>query len=142
MQAFSVGAGLASLAFWGFIAAVIVAGIWYDLRKKQAQQETLRRVLESGQAVDAELVDKLLAAGGGQSSRLDRDFQLVALIALPAAAGVALFGLILGTQVADAKIPLLGVAALVACVGVGFAVAAVVARRWYAADQEAGRGQP
>ena len=141
MQAFSVGAGLASLAFWGFIASIVVAGIWYDLRKKQAQQETLRRVLESGQAVDAELVDKLLAAGGGKASRLDRDFQLVALITLPAAVGVALFGLILGTQVADARIPLLGIAVLVACVGVGFAAASVVARRWYAADGESGPGQ-
>jgi len=134
MQAFSVGAGLASLAFWGFVAAIIVAGIWYDLRKKQAQQETVRRLVESGQRLEPELVDRLLQVGGGRPSRLDRDFKLVALIMLPAAVGLALFGLILGTQVADARIPLLGVAVLVACVGLGFGAASRVARRWYDAD--------
>lgn len=136
MQAFSVGAGLASLAFWGFVAAIIVAGIWYDLRKKQSQQETVRRLVESGQRLDPEVIDKLLQVGGGQSSRLDRDFKLVALIMLPAAAGLALFGLILGMQVADAKIPLLGVSVLVACIGLGFGVASRVARRWYATEDD------
>jgi hypothetical protein len=136
MQGFSVGAGLASLAFWGFIAAIVVAGIWYDLRRKQSQQETLRRLVESGRDIQPELVDKVLAAGGDKASRLDRDFKLVALITLPTAVGLALFGLILGTQVADAKIPLLGVAVLVACIGVGFAIAARVARRWYGPDDE------
>ena len=134
MQGFSVGAGLAALAFWGFIAAIVVAGIWYDLRRKQSQQETVRRLVESGRPIDPGLVDKLLAIGGGKRSRLDRDFKLVALITLPAAVGVALFGLVLGLQVPEAKIPLLGISALVACVGFGFAIAARVARRWYTDD--------
>ena len=29
MQDFTLGAGLAALAFWGFIASVVVAGIWF-----------------------------------------------------------------------------------------------------------------
>lgn len=134
MQGFSVGAGLAALAFWGFIAAIVVAGIWYDLRRKQSQQETVRRVVESGQPIDPALVDRLLAEGSGKRSRLDRDFKLVALILLPGAVGVALFGLVLGVQVPEARIPLLGISALVACVGIGFAMASRVARSWYAAD--------
>ena len=48
MQSFSLGAGLAALAFWGFIASVVVAGIWYDIRKRDAQHETVRRIVESG----------------------------------------------------------------------------------------------
>ncbi len=35
-----LGAGLSALAFWGFIAAVVVAGIWYSVRERQAQYET------------------------------------------------------------------------------------------------------
>ena len=27
-----LGAGLAAMAFWGFIAAVVVGGIWYAVR--------------------------------------------------------------------------------------------------------------
>ena len=34
MQGLTLGAGLASLAFWGFIASVVVAGIWFDIRKR------------------------------------------------------------------------------------------------------------
>ena len=61
MQSFTLGAGLAALAFWGFIATVVVAGIWYDIRKREAQQETLRRMFESGRPMDDALMDKLLA---------------------------------------------------------------------------------
>jgi hypothetical protein len=125
---------LAALAFWGFIAAVVVAGIWYDLRKRQAQQETIRRIVESGQPIDEKVIDRLLAAGKDGSQRLDRAFGLTAIIVLPAAFGLALLGLILGREFAEALLPLLGAAALVACVGLGFFVAARFARRWYVSD--------
>jgi len=134
MQSFSLGAGLAALAFWGFLASIIVAGIWYDIRKKESQQETVRRLFESGQPIEGPLMDKLLAMGGDQSERLDRTFKLVALILLPAAVGLALLGLVLGSQVPDSRIPLLGVSLLVACLGAGFLVAARVASRWYRED--------
>ena len=39
---------LGALGFWIFIAAVVVAGIWGDTRKREIQQETLRRIVESG----------------------------------------------------------------------------------------------
>lgn len=62
MQGFSLGAGLAALAFWGFIASVAVAGIWYDIRKKESRQETIRRLVESGQPIDDSLMEKLLSS--------------------------------------------------------------------------------
>ena len=43
MENFTLGAGLASLAFWGFIAAVVVAGIWYDMRNKAEKQKTIQQ---------------------------------------------------------------------------------------------------
>ena len=138
MQDFSLGAGLAALAFWGFIAAVVVAGIWYDIRKKESQQETIRRLVESGQPIDQELMDRLLSRDGEKADRLDRNFQLVGLILLPVAVGLAQLGYVLGLQNADARLPLFGVAALVACVGFGFFVASAVARRWY--EEDAGTG--
>ena len=134
MQSFSLGAGLAALAFWGFLAAVVVAGIWYDIRKREAQQETIRRIVESGQPIDENVMNRLLSAGKDGSERLDRAFALTAMILLPAAAGLALLGLILGSAVPDARMPILGAAALAACLGVGFFVAARFARRWYVAD--------
>jgi len=137
MQSFSLGAGLAALAFWGFLAAVVVAGIWYDIRKREAQQETIRRIVESGKPVDEKVMDRLLSAGKVGGERLDRAFALTAMIVLPAALGLAFLALILGKAYAEAMLPILGAAALVACIGIGFFVAARFARRWYGADNDA-----
>lgn len=136
MQGFSLGAGLAALAFWGFIAATVVAGIWYSIRERDAKHETVRRLVESGQPIDQDLMDKLLTLSDGKSSRLDRDFKVTALIMLPTAAGLAIFGLIMGTQYPQTELPLLGASALVACIGLGFLVASRVAKRWYQPDND------
>lgn len=138
MQGYTLGAGLAAFAFWGFIASVVVAGIWYDIRKREAQQETVRRLFESGQAVDEELLDKLLSAGGGTNDRIDRYLQLTGLILLPVAVGLAVLGMILGMQYEDSRLPLLGVSALVGCIGLGFLAAARIARRWYTPENSSG----
>jgi hypothetical protein len=140
MQGFSLGAGLAALAFWGFLAAIVVAGIWYDIRKREAQQETVRRLIESGQPIDEVLMDKLLALGGGKRDRLDRDLKLAGFILLPAAVGLAILGLVLGLQDLGAKLPLLGVSGLVACIGLGFLAAARMAERWNREDRDSGFG--
>ena len=136
MQSFTLGAGLAALAFWGFLAAVVVGGIWYDIRKKESQQETIRRLFESGQPVDEKLMDKLMSQSDDKGERLDRGFKLTGMILLPAAVGLAVLGLVLGLQAPEARLPLLGVSGLVACVGVGFLVASRMARRWYESDEK------
>ena len=138
MQGFTLGAGLASLAFWGFIAAVVVSGIWYDIRKKEAQQETVRRLFESGQKLDEEMVNKLLAMGGDKAERVDRGLKIAGLIVLPTAVGLAIFGYLLGMQYPQAQAALWGAGALVACVGLGLLLAATVARRWYEDDKNSG----
>lgn len=137
MQDFSLGAGLAALAFWGFIASVVVAGIWYDIRKREAQQETIRRLVESGQSIDEELMDKLLLMGAGKSDRLDRSLKISGLIMIPVAVGMAIFGKVLGSLNSEAEIALLGVSALIGCIGLGLLGAAYVASRWYSADDPA-----
>ena len=140
MQSFTLGAGLAALAFWGFIAAVVVSGVWFDIRKREAQHETVRRIIESGKPIDDELMDKLLSLGSGKSERLDRAFKITGFIMIPASVGLALFGLIMGTQFPDTELPLLGAAALVGCIGLGFLVLAQIVKRWYLADNETSSG--
>lgn len=129
MQNFTLGAGLAALAFWGFIASVVVAGIWYDIRKREAQQETLRRMFESGRPMDDALMDKLI--GGDRADRVDRGLKIAGVILLPTSVGLAILGMVLGSVYPDTQLPLLGVAALVACVGAGLLAAAKMASRWY-----------
>lgn len=125
-----IGQGLSALAFWGFIAAVVVAGIWYAIRERQAQHETLRRLIDSGQAIDQALVDQVL--GGGR--RTDRGLKIAGLIVIFVAPGLAVLAWFVAQLSAPWLMPLLGAAALVAFVGIGLLVASRFAERSYRED--------
>lgn len=137
MNVFGVGAGMAALAFWGFVAVAVIGAYWDSIRKREAQHETVRRLIESGQPMDKELMDKLLLLS--DNKRLDRDFRITALWVLPVAVGLAVLGLILGIAIPQAKIPILGASALLACLGVGFWLASNVVRRWYPVERESNK---
>ena len=134
MEDFGLGAGLAALAFWGFLAAVVVAGtfasIWDGIRKRDVQHETVRRIIESGQDIDQVAVDKLLSITEAGSKRLDKDLKVTGLWLLPVAPGIALFAFFLP---ADAQMPLWGVSLMLLCMGFGFLQAGKIAERWYPA---------
>ena len=70
MEDIGTGAGLAALGFWLFVASAVATGVYNSIRKRDAQHETLRRVIESGQTVDQELAEKLL-------SRTDLDSDMI-----------------------------------------------------------------
>lgn len=112
--------GLAAFGFWMFIAAAAVAGIWDGVRKRDAEHETLRRMIESGGQPSPELVDKLL----GHKKEPARDLKVAGLIVSFVAPGLAVMGVLIGFAEKDALMPLLGVALLVAFVGAGLLTAA------------------
>jgi hypothetical protein len=136
MENFGLGAGLAALAFWGFVAAVVVAGIWDGIRKRETQHETLRRMLESDKPVDQELMDKIL----GSDDRLDLDLKVAGLITLFVAPGLALLGWFLSMLNAKVLLPLLGVAALVGLVSIGLLVASKSIERSYREEKASAPG--
>lgn len=125
-----LGAGLAAFAFWGFIAAVVVGGIWYAVREKEAQHETLRRMIDSGKDLDEEAISRVFK----ENSHPDRDLKIGGIITVFAAPGLATLGWFLGDVAEEAYHALLGVAGLVAFVGVGLLIAARVAEKAYADD--------
>src|SRR5262245_36835905 len=119
------GAGLAALAFWGFIAAIVVAGIWDGARKREAQHETLRRMIESGKPVDEALMLRLMV---GEPKRPDRDLAVGAIVLFSIAVGLALLAAILGQP------GVIGAAGICACIAAGLLGASVYVRRAQAAD--------
>ncbi|MEJ2255985.1 MAG: DUF6249 domain-containing protein [Woeseiaceae bacterium] len=123
--------GLAAFGFWLFVAAAAVGGIWDGVRKRDAEHETLRRMIESGNEPDPALVDKLL----GNQKKPERDLKVAGLIVLFVAPGLAIMGLLIGLQSKEAVMPLLGVAALVTCVGIGLLTAARYLERARSSDQ-------
>ena len=125
-----LGAGLAAFAFWGFIAAVVVGGIWYAVREKEAQHETLRRMIDSGKDLDEEAISRVFK----ENSRPERDLKIGGIITIFAAPGLAVLGWFLADVSSEAFSALLGVAGLVAFVGVGLLIAARVAAKAPADD--------
>ncbi|MBL4790323.1 MAG: hypothetical protein JKY60_15230 [Kordiimonadaceae bacterium] len=134
MENFGIGAGMAAMAFWGFIAVAVIAGVWDNVRKREAQHETVRRLIESGKTIDPAVVDKLLQLSDGKSERLDRDFKVAGLWMLPISVGLVVLGLIMGFVHPAIIAPVLGAAGLVACIGAGALYASTVAARWYDDD--------
>lgn len=133
----TIGAGLAALAFWGFVAAIIVAGVWDGARKREAQHETLRRMIESGKPLDDALMRKLMI---GEPKRPDRDLAIGAIITFAVALGLGVFAVVLNEE--RALMPLLGAAALVGCIAAGLTAASAYARRTREEDEEHARRSP
>ena len=126
----SAAAGLGALGFWLFIAAVVVGGIWYDAKRKESQQETLRRIVESGREIDPAIIDRLV--GRSEARELERDLRIAAMIVLAAAPGLLVFSLFLGMISPEARMAVMGVSALVAFVGAGLLIASRLVERRYA----------
>ena len=119
--------GLAAFGFWMFIAAAAVGGIWDGIRKREAEHETLRRIIESGKEPDPAVVDKLL----GHKKDSSNDLKVAGLIVVFVAPGLAVMGYLIGD---GAFQPLLGVASLVAFVGIGLLTASRFLARANAQD--------
>ena len=135
MENFGLGAGLAALAFWGFIAAVVVGGIWDNIRKRDAQHETVRRLIESGQTMDQELLKRLSLLNNSGNDRYDRDLKIAGMLLLPISVGMAVFGYKFGTQVDIVGTILLGVSAMIACIAIGLLIVGKFTERWYQNNQ-------
>ena len=136
MDSLGMGTGLAALGFWIFVATLVAAGVWSGLRKRESQHETLRRIVESGQPLDEALTDKLLAVSGGAESKdLGRDLKVGSYTMFALAPGLALLGVFMGWGLAiELLYILLGVAALLLCLGIGFHFAANMVQKQYGDD--------
>ena len=119
MENFTLGAGLASIAFWGFIAAVVVAGIWNDIRKKAEQQKTIRTIVESGQKLDQEILDSILRAEKTDPKQTSKDLKTAAFIVFGVGIGMIIFGLVIGFSEPKATMPLSGIGGLLLAIGGG-----------------------
>ena len=121
---------LAGFGFWMFIAAVVVGGMWFDSKKREVQQETLRRLVEGGKDIDPAVMQKMLAVTDGDK-RMDGELKTAGIIVLFVAPGLYMLGYFMNS-VNEKMLPVMtGVSALVAFVGVGLLVAARVAGNHY-----------
>jgi hypothetical protein len=122
-----LGFGLASFAFWAFIASCVVGGIWYAIREKEAQHETLRRIIESGKDVDVEVIERIMSDGG----KSETDLRVGGLITMFVSPGLILLGYVLERATNNDEIftIMLGVSGLVFFISLGLLLAARVTKR-------------
>jgi hypothetical protein len=118
------------LGFWLFLAAVVVSCMRSDARKRESQQETLRRLVESGKDVDAALIDKMMASGNN-NERARGDLKTSGLIVVFVAPGLLALGWFLSRLNEKLWGIMIGVSILVGFVGIGMMVAGFVSERWY-----------
>ena len=112
-----VASSIGAFGFWLFLAVVVGGGMWFDARKKETEQETLRRLVESGQRIDPALVDKMLRTTGNE--RKDRDLKVGGIVTLFVGFGLVVLGWFLGKFEPQAFEVMLGVSGLVATIGIG-----------------------
>lgn len=121
------GFGMAAVAFWAFLAACVVGGIWSSIREKEARHETLRRIIESGKDVDADVVDRIMRTG----DKSEADLKVGGYITMSVAPGLALLGYVLEVATDNDQIftIMLGVGGLVFFISIGLLVAAHITQR-------------
>jgi hypothetical protein len=132
MENAGIGAGLGALGFWLFIAAVVVGGMWYAIREREAEHETLRRLIESGKPLDERLLDKLVRA----NKRPDRDLKLAGIIMAFIAPGLAVMAFFIAQIEEQALFPILGAAFLSGFISAGLLVTSKVMERTYGDEEK------
>jgi len=129
----SLAGAIVGVAFWVFLTITAVAGMRYELRKRQLAMESLRAAIERGQPLEPGIVEQLLALhrepGGDRAQELEPNLHLGGIITVAVGVGLALAALPIGLQFPVARLPMLGVAALVVCIGAGLVIAARALRR-------------
>lgn len=118
---------LAGFGFWMFIAAVVVGGMWFDARKREAQQETLRRLVEGGKHVDEAVLEKMLALGN-KAEKNDQDLITAGIIVLFVGGGLYVFGWLMQGLSEKLLTVMTGVAGMMAFISMGLLAAGLVAK--------------
>jgi hypothetical protein len=118
-----------AIVFWIFVGVVSVGGMVLDYRKRKLALESIQLVIERGQQLSPEVMDRLLARNDEKTD--PDDLQVGGIITCASGVGVALL-----SGFAALLFPLqhwiligVGVGILGICVGVGLLVAAKSLRR-------------
>jgi len=120
---------VASVAFWAFIAVVVIANVWREVAMRRETEMTIRMALEKGQQLDAATVDKLLRSQpkgrGADSLLIGGGVTLATGLGLP----------IMGYLLPNAFRPLLGAGILVSFIGASLLVLSAIVRGRRKAEQ-------
>jgi hypothetical protein len=126
MYSIPLGTAIAVAATLLAVAGVFVAFILSSQKKYQARLDLLRYAVERGMTLDVELINKIARADTPRTKagprRPGRGSRVAGILIVAYGVGFALFACFIGAIERSALIPMLGVAALFICFGVGFLI--------------------
>jgi hypothetical protein len=111
---------LIPLSFFAMVAAIVIWPRYLKSQERQKLQDTLRAAIEKGQPLPPEVIEAI-SSDVKPPPTPGRDLRR-GIVWLGAAAGLAMFGLLLGYSEPDATFPLIGIAAFPAFIGVALIV--------------------
>lgn len=132
MHPIPIGNAIAVAAALLAIAGVLIAIITSNQKNKQAKLDLLRNAMEHGVALSPELIDKVMhpnqGAAGKRALPRGQGACVAGILVIAFAVGYAILGFFIALDSPSARMPMLGVACLFLCVGVGLLVVSKVLR--------------
>ncbi|HKD23656.1 MAG TPA: DUF6249 domain-containing protein [Rhizomicrobium sp.] len=130
MHTVTIGNAITVAASLFAVAGVLIAIIIANQRNKKAKLDFLRGAMERGAALDPELIDKIMRPGAAR--RQPMPFGKGALVAgifvVAFSVGYAIFAYFISLIAPPAFFPMIGVAILLACIGIGLFVVSWILR--------------
>jgi hypothetical protein len=132
MHPIAIGNAIAVAATLLAIAGVLIAIISSKQKNNQAKLNFLRTAMERGVALNPELIDKVMhpnkiasrktALARGQGARV------AGIVVIAFGVGYAIFAGFIAVIAPSARLPMLGVACMFGCIGIGLLVVSKVIR--------------
>jgi hypothetical protein len=133
MYSIPLGSAIAAAAALLAVGGAFIALILASQKKHQARLDLLRYAVERGMTLDVDLINKIARADPASMNtgprRPGRGSRVAGILIIAYGVGFALFACFIGTISKSALVPMLGVATLTVCVGVGFLIVSRMLRR-------------
>lgn len=126
MHPITIGNAIAVAAALLAIAGVLIALITSNQKSKQAKLDFMRNAMERGAALDPELIDRIMhpnrAAAGKRALPRGTATLVAGVIVIAFGVGYAILAWFIALIAPSARFPMLGVACLFVCIGLGLLV--------------------
>jgi len=127
---------LIGVAFWIFVAVVVVAALWYAQARNREKQRTIRLAMEKGVPLDAALIEAL----DKRKPARPEDYYIGGYICAAAGIGLIPFGFFIKQVETAAFYPLLGAGILTLLIGLSLILVAGLIKRRNERDKNGNPG--
>jgi Flp pilus assembly protein TadB len=133
MYSIPFGTAIAVAAALLAVAGVFIAFIISSQKRHQARLDLLRYAVERGMTLDVELIDKVTRAVPARTTASPRHpgrgARVAGILTVAYGVGFGLFACLIGSVSKSALVPMLGVAVLFLCLGIGLLLVSRTLRR-------------